>query len=452
MVNKKKAKRLLALLLVFSFLAKVSADEKRFSQRIEWTADKNAFEYRVELKNLSEAKSTFYPTEKTSLDLHLKPGKYSYRVFVYDLLGREAAVSPWTKFEIIKATLPKIAIAEPSAPIEADENGKLSLDVDIEGISEESVIELVAEPVSGKVVSGKKSATSETGNASKINFDDVSEGKWRLRVINPSGLTSESDVIDIKKKSVVVKVSEKEQESEKEEPAAEAEPAEDESTEAEPEITVEEPSTETAVEEAYDNKKDKSEKPPRQPYVCKDINIMTLYDTQLCAFNTMASPMDTIFKDEVKTGSLFPDLRISYFPIKNDKKRYGVELTHLYRQTSWELNDAYNLELKSNFVQANYVFQRRIFTDRTYFSLKGGFGLERIQKKSQYDDDAYVEGREAPEDKTYNLPSAQVGVSFFAIPLKYIVFEAGVDYTHTVFALKSHVGFVNPYVALGIRF
>lgn len=469
-----------ALLFVF-FVQSAFSDEKRFSQRLEWKADKNAYEYRVELKAEGSAKSTFYPTEKTFLELQLKPGKYTYRVFVYDFLGREAAVSDWTAFEILKASLPEIA-TNATNPVMADDEGKLRLDVDIVGINDDSVVELVAEAIPGKIVEkGKNTASSsEIGSASKVEFSDVPEGKWRIRVTNPSGLSGESDVIEIQKKPVIVEVPAPEiageiepvteEISEEEAVAAVSEPLEEIAEpevlddESAPEIAeTEEPkkepdTTPTAIEENIlpktpkserkkepKPKKEKPPKPPRPPYVCKDINVMVGWDFIASVLNTMEDPANHIF-DHIEWG---PEIRVSYFPIKNEKTRWGGEIS--YFSTEARKHEMfYKCDLESTFIQASLVYQRNFLTKKTFFALKGGFGANVIKKKVEYAQVGDYQREDSSEN--YILPTVQLGASIFAIPMKFFVAEVGIDYTHTIMGLKAHAGFLRPYVSLGIRF
>ena len=466
-------KILCALILVFAFcLPAFSADEKRFSQRLEWKADKNAYEYRVELKSVPGKKSTFYPTDKTFLDLQLKPGKYTYRVYVYDLLGREAAVSAWTDFEILKASQPEIASPAKEA-VMADDDGKLSLDVDIEGINEESVVELVADPIQGKIVSKNTDTESEVGSASKVEFSEVPAGKWRLRVTNPSGLSSESDVIEVQAKPVIVEVPIEVPE----EIPVETEIAEEKMPEIPPEIIEEEEpalaiSAEEKSEEIEENpsekieppkpekeekpkkekkvkepkpKKEKPVKPPRPPYVCKDINVMLGFDFMTSVLNTMESPVDDVF-DNIEWGL---NLRASYFPIKTEKGRWGGELVALKRET--QKNEMfYDSKFESTFIQANLVYQKKFLTEKTFIAFKGGFGTDIIDKRIEYFWDKSTIRDDSID--TYVIPTVQLGLSIFAIPMKFLVAEVGVDYTHTILGLKSCAGFVSPYIAIGFRF
>ena len=86
----------LILMAPFAAFAQVAKAE----QKIEWHADRNAFYYRVEVMNVATGKTTFVKTEKNSTTVSLEPGKYRYRVYVYDFLDREAGVNEWKRLYI----------------------------------------------------------------------------------------------------------------------------------------------------------------------------------------------------------------------------------------------------------------------------------------------------------------------------------------------------------------
>ena len=430
------------------------AEENRFTQKIEWKADKNAFEYRLELKDNESNKSTFYTTEKTYMELHLKTGKYSYRIFVYDFLGREAAVSKWKTFEILKASQPKIKTSV-TEPILLDDTGEIELDVDIDGIAADSIVELVSDSIKGSlVISSASTSASEIGKASKVRFKDVRAGKWRLKVINPSGLSSESDVtIEIQAKPVLT-----------EQPQAQPvlskdEKIEDETTEEHPNAVEEEPVAEVKEEEPVIEKTPILEEQPvvvekqpkhektRPPYECKDINIMVGYSLPLCLVNTLD-------KKDIFSSSKFsfipPDIKLSFFHAKTEKNRFGAELSFASSRFEWQgKSDFYSLEQDTSFYQGSFVFQRNIFSTKTFLSLKAGLGLMTIAKKAHYT--VNLEGRAEAESKTYFFPDIQLGASIFAIPMKFVVAEAGFNFTNSFIDGKKSVLFFSPYFSLGFR-
>ncbi len=101
------------------------AQEKHFEQKLEWKEDANAFEYKVEVKNLSDGKITSYTTSENFMDLNLPAGNYQYRITVYDFLGRASDVSSWQGFEITKASVPTIQNIEKAMDVVVDDAKKL---------------------------------------------------------------------------------------------------------------------------------------------------------------------------------------------------------------------------------------------------------------------------------------------------------------------------------------
>ena len=117
----------LAVSSLFALGQAAFADESSFSQKIEWKSNANAFEYKVEIQNVATGKSTFVTTDKTETELSLLPGKYRYRVQAYDFLGREAGLSAWTGFEVLKASKPKVKLIDQNIQLDK-KNNTLSID------------------------------------------------------------------------------------------------------------------------------------------------------------------------------------------------------------------------------------------------------------------------------------------------------------------------------------
>jgi len=172
-----------------------------FTQRLEWKADKNVFEYKVEIQPAS-GESKLISTEKNFVELSLPAGQYRYRVHAYDFLGREARVSEWTSFEILKASTPEITLPKESVDLSSDSK-TLEMPVTIADITGATTVELV-NAATGKVIKGtlvgsaaKGAVGSETARATMAQFKNVPEGEWKLRVTNPSGLASESAAFSV---------------------------------------------------------------------------------------------------------------------------------------------------------------------------------------------------------------------------------------------------------------
>lgn len=203
MVNKRFILFNILIFLTFAVFA-----QSHFNQTLQWQADRNAYEYKVEVRGGGKTES--YTTRQTSISVNLSAGDYEYRVIVYDFLGREASTSEWRKFNVLKAVAPDV-----SAPkkMEADVSGKnVEVPVEVKNIEKESTVELV-NSATNQTVKGSLQTVSEGGKlvAASATFPKVSEGEWKVRVTNPSGLSSESGIIAIADKEKAEQVRKEEE-------------------------------------------------------------------------------------------------------------------------------------------------------------------------------------------------------------------------------------------------
>ena len=187
----------------------------RFRQRLEWSADKNAFEYKVEIRSGGKTVKTF-TTADNFVNLNLPAGNYDYRVTVYDFLGREQDVSAWQKFEISKANEPVFNNVEENVEVDVSAGKKIVLPVEVDNVAAGASVVLVnvktGEKIKGALVlSGAVTGASEIKKAS-AEFPKISAGEWKLVVENPSGLSSESPAISVKTYDSVALAKEKAEE------------------------------------------------------------------------------------------------------------------------------------------------------------------------------------------------------------------------------------------------
>lgn len=182
----------LILMAPFAAFAQVAKAE----QKIEWHADRNAFYYRIEVMNVATGKTTFIKTEKNSTTISLEPGKYRYRVYVYDFLDREAGVNEWTDFDVFKANPPVVRKLDQKVtlPAGADE---FTLRAEFLQISEKSTVSLVNQgtgrETAGRFAELKNTGGNETGSATAAIFPYVRTGNFRIKITNPSGHTTLSE-------------------------------------------------------------------------------------------------------------------------------------------------------------------------------------------------------------------------------------------------------------------
>ncbi len=177
-------------------------------QTLHWNADPNVLEYKVDIQNSAEKIIKSITTEENSLSVSLGEGSYKYRITAYDFLGREATSTNWISFDVVLAKQPEIKHEKKMESL-AEDGKSLEMKLNVEDVTTDTKAELVnvetGEKISGKLVlssaAGAPAAglsASETHSASKVQFDKVPEGNWKLVVTNPSGLSSESLSFEVK--------------------------------------------------------------------------------------------------------------------------------------------------------------------------------------------------------------------------------------------------------------
>ena len=192
--------------VLFGALQLLYAQASNLRQKIQWKADKNAYEYQVEIQPLDGGSPTYITTQNNYAELTLTPGNYKYKIHAFDFLGRKSTSTNWTNLEVLKASKPVIADEKPVP--KANKDGSFELSVNVKEISKDSTIELV-NPETGKSIKGdlildnkENQSLSENQSAAKAHFDSLPDGQnWKLRVTNPSGLTTESAPLDLGKEA-----------------------------------------------------------------------------------------------------------------------------------------------------------------------------------------------------------------------------------------------------------
>ena len=118
MVSKKKNVLILLSLIQLNFILPAEnfsdetegpqnqPDQKEFVQEIQWTKDKFATEYEVEIQDENYDTILTKRTKETTLSFSLSHGWYRYRIFVFDLFGKRSQSTDWIEFEILKAVQP----------------------------------------------------------------------------------------------------------------------------------------------------------------------------------------------------------------------------------------------------------------------------------------------------------------------------------------------------------
>lgn len=211
---------LIILFFIFAPAALFGQSKNDFSQELKWQSDNNAMEFRVEIKNMADGSNEFFTTSENSITVNLSAGDYEYRVYAYDFLGRESSVSEWRKFKVLKAMVPSVSV--PKIVETNEKKSQIEVPVEISNIEQESKVELINEETK-EVVKGSFETIVEEGKtvAASVIFPNIDEGDWKLRVTNPSGLSTESEVINIEDKAKILAQEKAKEEAAKAEAKAE---------------------------------------------------------------------------------------------------------------------------------------------------------------------------------------------------------------------------------------
>ncbi|MDY4985138.1 MAG: hypothetical protein SO112_03875 [Treponema sp.] len=501
MVNSRKLYTILILLVLFSSSI-LSAQSTKFKQKLSWVEDKNAFDYKVEIRGVETSYKSLLESDTSFVEVSLPAGKYRYRVYAFDFLGRQASVSDWRDFTVLKAVQPQVVNKEKTVvPVKDDK--KVSIPVDVKSIEEDSKVELVNKETN-QVVEGKLDVKVDDKNqlvASEAVFPMVEEGNWVVKVTNPSGLFTESEEIKVEtnvarqqleaerkaekdriaaerraeeeriaaeeERLAVERRAEEERlaverKAEEEERLAAERKAEEESLAAERKAEEERLAQARKVEQerleaerkaeeerlAAEEELAKAEVKKNKPSADFSMLVgggalINIYDGSLLKYNNQ-----TLWKKETDS-SVLPEVnvRMAYLPVKFDGWKTGVELA---AQTSilYFENEYIQSYLPFTVVELNCEIQRKLGTDKFLLALKLGGSASIINEIAKYKQDTEEE-RQASEAAFVNW-GAQTGLSFVFIPVKNFEIELGCDFNH-VFIPEMPTGNINTYLVMGVR-
>lgn len=168
-----------------------------FTQILKWTSSPAVYYYLVTLKTES-GRIVFSrrKTETSSLEVNLKPGKYTYKVYVFNLLDVLDKESDWLPIEIKKASLPIIKTISPSHLY--IEDGKF--DFTITGRNFTEYMDIFFKAEKGERVQRVKPISLDKN---KIAFvfkrpERFLDSPYVIHIIDPSGLEGKSDTFTVK--------------------------------------------------------------------------------------------------------------------------------------------------------------------------------------------------------------------------------------------------------------
>ena len=459
------------LCAIFSVLV-LPLSAKVFSQRLEWKSDKNVFEYKVDVQPASGAVKTF-TTEKNFVELSLPAGKYRYRIHAYDFLGREARVSDWMDFEILKASTPEIKLPQKSLDLGKDSK-TLEMPVTISDVTGASSVELVNEE-NGKVIKGtlldvdNTAIGSEISQVSRAQFKNVPEGSWKLRVTNPSGLASESSAFTVvdrsrlmqaaaKEAEKVAKEEEKQRQAQEKERLARKKKAEEERLAEEKKAEKERLSQEKKAEEerlAEEKKAEEEQKSAEKARKKAENLAKRIYnDTKYVTVSGGAGAAGILsggLADYSDNRFVLPAFtaRIDALPIHwGEKNKLGFELSAQY-ETFKMSDNYYNTELMLIGGDLSLVYRRNFSpTKRWFWQMKAGGGVTFVHKTVTYPKDG--EKRSEDGDNLFFYPNISGGLSLGYIPVSFLSIEAGLDLSLIMIPDMTST-LVMPYLCLGFR-
>ena len=434
---------------VFIFLAVFSArifaqdvlnPPPHFEQKLSWSADANAYEFKVEIQDEKTGVSDFFTTKENFITFSKPAGNYRYRVTAFDLLGREAPVSKWQNFTITKAVQPKIINIADSASFRADFNedsGKTEIPAEIEGIVENSKIELVNES-SGKIINPKilkNDKKSSDENKEKLAAENISEGTYTLKITNPGGLSAQKSGIKIYKdnskwlaKLEAERIAKLEADRKAEKARLEAERLEKERLAAEEAEKARLEAERIAREEAAKKLSGGKEFFFGAGYVLT---------TEIC---------DGTLK-EYTGKEIYPlsgTLRSSFIFLKTRAVNFGLGLDAAFTRISSEKD---SLKLEGNFMTGLFVLtlQKPLIRNKINLEIHAGGGAGMFQDLHY----TFPNGNKTEPLKTWN-PAFGGGAALQYLFARHFYAEINVDYVHCLFNDMA-LGVLNPSVLVGFK-
>lgn len=481
-------KRIIACFLYIVIFSSAFAQSK-FKQKLSWEADENALEYTVEVVSVvDESKKYSYKTESAEITFSIPAGKYKYRICAYDFLGREAQISDWKIFDITKALVPKIKVNR-NPSISSLSETEIRIPAKISDIAADSVALLVNDeteqevPCSMEISSENKKDGTVIATAVKVN--GVTGGYWRIKVKNPSGLESQSDVIDVSAyfdELARIQAEKERLEEEKrlaeeaaEKARIEAELAEKERAEAELLAEKERQEAERRAEEEARREEERisREKAEEEKRIANEkaakieeekrlaaeeklkkrmefIKAHTKFDMTpmlgVSAFSPFA--LDGLF--EYSDSKFLPALtiKIYYLPVLIKTVSLGVNAEAGFSKMSGSTS-LYTMDFPITRFETNFVWQKELKKNLLYWNLKAGANAFIVSYDLEYIKN--YTARESPAEKDYGYLGAQFGTSLWIQPVKKIVCEIGADLVYEPINGMQTMYF-DPHICMGFRF
>ncbi len=194
-------KTVLFITLLFLSVYTFSEEQNKFEQKLEWVYDPNVYEYKIEIRDFQNKKVVKkFQTEKNYVIFSMPSGKYQYRIFAFDFLGRESDKTNWIDFEILKAVEPKIRDNNSLSELITEKNETIEIKLQAENISEKASVTLTNPETKESVYGVVQKIEKENGTV-VLEFpkQNTISDEWKIIVTNPGGL---SDSLEISKEKI----------------------------------------------------------------------------------------------------------------------------------------------------------------------------------------------------------------------------------------------------------
>jgi hypothetical protein len=204
-----KAKRLCALAVFLFALGGIAAAQEWFSyvqqgqgeaqifQHLSWESEEYAKAYEITVEqeqNGRYAEIIRESTETAFIEVSLGPGKYRYRIQVYDLLNLPRGNAEWDYFEVGAALQPEIQSISPEA-FYLEDGAPWNIRLTGRNFTEGAEIILRARDGKGPDIIPLSAAVENEGRNITLGFDalSLSPGNYDICIRNPGGLESSAE-------------------------------------------------------------------------------------------------------------------------------------------------------------------------------------------------------------------------------------------------------------------
>jgi hypothetical protein len=177
----------------------------RILQRLNWVGDEFAGRYEVIIEVLEEGGAyrevLRQSTVEPSIEVSLSPGKYRYRVLVYNLLGQVDYEMNWAVLDVIRAMPPALTRLNPeNFLIDKAEQGEVTLS-GRNLIAESEVFLVLIDDARGRtaVVTPLAWLPDPSGERARIVLDKTKllPGRYEVHVRNPGNLEVSLDTLKV---------------------------------------------------------------------------------------------------------------------------------------------------------------------------------------------------------------------------------------------------------------